>query len=297
MDPAIAMMAKNNYFDAAHYTWVKLDGRKIKQIDHNEIKKLLVEHGDYATPLRTEHIRQPFDHMAVLFKYGGNMPSGIVEETYVVFTVDSNGGLLQSASLWSDLHGGDKRIMTLDFVSGKDQDKIDAIVQKQREKNSYMMDELGLVLSDTKNLLNKTLVSFHNKMPPEIRQDMMNFLIPELRHALSYIPAASAGLLAGDMPVFYRPKHHASNAKRVRKGKAPLYEWTTLELERKTPELPAAPKGGTHASPRLHQRRGHWVTSKLGKKFWRRESVVGDPEKGMIFHDYKGGETNAQTQA
>jgi len=40
------------------------------------------------------------------------------------------------------------------------------------------------------------------------------------------------------------------------------------------------PQGGHHASPTPHDRRGHWVTNKKGKRFWRRAAqVLGGAEK------------------
>lgn len=46
------------------------------------------------------------------------------------------------------------------------------------------------------------------------------------------------------------------------------------------------PQGGTHASPRLHMRRGHWRTLASGKKVFVRESIVGDPDRGVVEKDY-----------
>ncbi len=76
------------------------------------------------------------------------------------------------------------------------------------------------------------------------------------------------------------------NSKRAAKGKGPiLFDWRTVNVE------PAKPKGdhqgGTHASPRLHDRRGHWRTiKKTGKRVWVRNCKVGDASKGVVFHDY-----------
>ena len=47
------------------------------------------------------------------------------------------------------------------------------------------------------------------------------------------------------------------------------------------------PQGGTHASPRWHERRGHWRTMKSGKKVWVKNCEVGDKTLGAVFHDYK----------
>jgi hypothetical protein len=85
---------------------------------------------------------------------------------------------------------------------------------------------------------------------------------------------------------YYAPTKRANHIKRLRHGKVPLFDWKTVTIE------PSKPKrehlGGTHASPRLHDRRGHWrYMKKSGKKVWVKDCKVGDPLKGIIFHDYK----------
>lgn len=87
----------------------------------------------------------------------------------------------------------------------------------------------------------------------------------------SYVPVATKSLI---------------NAKRKAKGKgAVLFDWHTVEI------APTAPKsehqGGTHASPRLHDRRGHWRNTKSGKRVWVRDCKVGDASKGVVFKDYE----------
>ena len=81
---------------------------------------------------------------------------------------------------------------------------------------------------------------------------------------------------------------HTVKRRLVTKGKStrpvPMYDWTTIEIE--PPKPKSAPQGGTHASPRQHDRRGHFRTLKSGKKVWVRQTVVGDPTKGRRFADY-----------
>lgn len=82
----------------------------------------------------------------------------------------------------------------------------------------------------------------------------------------------------------YTPIKRANHAKRIRQGKKPFYDWHVVTIE---PSKPAAPhQGGTHASPRLHEVRGHWV-NRNGKRFWRRPHERGDASLGIAFHDYK----------
>ncbi len=82
------------------------------------------------------------------------------------------------------------------------------------------------------------------------------------------------------------PVKRANWEKKIRQGKVPTYDWTTITIE---PAKPRGPDlGGAHASPRWHERRGHWRTmKKSGKQVWVRNCEVGDKAKGAVFHDYK----------
>lgn len=84
--------------------------------------------------------------------------------------------------------------------------------------------------------------------------------------------------------IAYCATPNKANPKRETKGKKPLYDWHTVTIEPKKPA--AEPKGGTHASPRPHDRRGTWCTSKLGKKYWRKNCVVNKNKEGFVFKDY-----------
>lgn len=82
----------------------------------------------------------------------------------------------------------------------------------------------------------------------------------------------------------YTATPKSNNAKRIRQGKKPLFDWHTVVIEPPKPQTPH--QGGTHASPRLHDVRGHWVT-RGGKKYWRKPHQRGDASRGVVFHDYK----------
>lgn len=75
------------------------------------------------------------------------------------------------------------------------------------------------------------------------------------------------------------------NQKRKAKGKQPLFDWHTVVIERSAPKKES--QGGTHASPRLHDRRGHWRKTKGGKTVWVKSCKVGDASKGVVFKDYE----------
>jgi len=75
------------------------------------------------------------------------------------------------------------------------------------------------------------------------------------------------------------------NAKRKRKGKQPLISWHTVTIEPPTEKRDH--QGGTHASPRLHDRRGHWRSYKSGKRVFVKACKVGSATNGMVFKDYE----------
>lgn len=82
---------------------------------------------------------------------------------------------------------------------------------------------------------------------------------------------------------YYVMKGVSANRKRVAKGKKPLYDWHTVVIEPAAPE--AQPMGGHHASPRPHDRRGHYRTYKSGRRVWVRNTKVGKGG-GFVFKDY-----------
>ena len=76
-----------------------------------------------------------------------------------------------------------------------------------------------------------------------------------------------------------------TNRRKIAQGKMPTYDWRTVVIEPVKPR--SEDKGGTHASPRLHDRRGHLRRLRSGKNVWVKACKVGDPTKGAVFHDYK----------
>lgn len=81
-------------------------------------------------------------------------------------------------------------------------------------------------------------------------------------------------------------KRSPTNARRAAKGKAPLvYSWHTVTIE--APAAKAEHQGGTHATPRLHQRRGHWRMLASGRQVWVRDCMVGDVSRGTVWKDYR----------
>jgi hypothetical protein len=78
-----------------------------------------------------------------------------------------------------------------------------------------------------------------------------------------------------------------TNKRKLAQGKPATYTWTTLDIDPRPIVYPKEHKGGTHASPRFHARRGHWRTTKLGKRVWVKNCSVGNAALGTAFHDYR----------
>lgn len=84
--------------------------------------------------------------------------------------------------------------------------------------------------------------------------------------------------------VEHKPDEKLQKA-RAKRGKQPLFSYWTLELEMERTESTSG-LGGTHASPRVHLRRGHARKLASGKYTWVQACVVGNKKAGMIHKDY-----------
>lgn len=86
-------------------------------------------------------------------------------------------------------------------------------------------------------------------------------------------------------------QEHAPDAKlqkaRAKRGKAPLFSYWTLQLNGKNEG--GDDKSGTHATPRVHLRRGHPRQYAPGKWTWVQAHAVGNRAAGMVHKDYSAG--------
>jgi hypothetical protein len=76
----------------------------------------------------------------------------------------------------------------------------------------------------------------------------------------------------------------ALNARRINKGKLPLYEERILTIKLNAKQGTGT-RTGTHESPRQHLRRGHIRRLETGN-IWVNACVVGDSSKGVIKKSY-----------
>lgn len=76
------------------------------------------------------------------------------------------------------------------------------------------------------------------------------------------------------------------NAKRIRTQKTPFFEYKILVIDQeKASSEPAANPRSSHASPRVHLRRGH-IRRLPGGNIWINSMVVGSKQAGTILKDY-----------
>jgi hypothetical protein len=76
-----------------------------------------------------------------------------------------------------------------------------------------------------------------------------------------------------------------TNRRKIAMGKTPTYDWHTVTIGPK--QSKSESQGGSHASPRLHDRRGHLRRLRNGKNVWVLPCKVGNAALGTVFHDYE----------
>lgn len=129
----------------------------------------------------------------------------------------------------------------------------------------------------------------YTRGPDGLQLNAIDAQIPDKDTVRGLLATVAAWLIALDQKtIAHVPVARKSfiNSKRKAKGLGPiLFDWHTVVIGTSAPKTD--PKGGTHASPRLHDRRGHWRTLKAsGKRVWVRDCKVGNASKGAIFKDY-----------
>lgn len=88
----------------------------------------------------------------------------------------------------------------------------------------------------------------------------------------------------GTQKIEHKPSEKLQKARKAR-GRLPLFSYWTLHLGLGESVTSSGVLGGTHASPRLHLRRGHARQYAPGKYCWVTACVVGSPH-GFIDKDY-----------
>jgi hypothetical protein len=80
-----------------------------------------------------------------------------------------------------------------------------------------------------------------------------------------------------------KPDEKLQKLRRIR-SKKPLFTYKIITITGKKKE--SQPRGGTHASPVTHLRRGHWRHYKSGKRSWVEAALINGKD-GMVVKDYR----------
>lgn len=93
--------------------------------------------------------------------------------------------------------------------------------------------------------------------------------------------------------LFRSEDSHESAPSCYRQAKWAKEGWTYHVLNVTNKRKTKRELGGTHASPRWHERRGHWRTLKSGKSIWIGQCEIGNKERGGVIKDYRFGHSPA----
>lgn len=128
------------------------------------------------------------------------------------------------------------------------------------------------------------LLGGHWKDRDDIEAAREAILAPGARAVLELVEALTCSNVRVETVQSVLP---AVNVRRVRDGKLPLYETKvlTIDIGEAKQSGSGAERGGMHASPRQHLRRGHIRELANGKRIWIQAMTVGG--KGFIRKGYR----------
>lgn len=183
-------------------------------------------------------------------------------------------------------------------------------------KQHWAIPPLGIVIpsrkiDDNLTLFNKTKELYGGSLPQGVKKLPLEVhttdLMPEYasnleqESGLSYVMAtaqqdshdesrAILGLIetlsCNNVTTETIPAPKPLNKQRIAKGKIPMYEFKVLTLDfQDGHESTTKSSVGTHASPRIHLRRGH-IRRLPNKNVWVNATVVGNRKMGVVMKDY-----------
>lgn len=175
---------------------------------------------------------------------------------------------------WEGNSTNHKRMEMHMITVGTDPEEGIVLTAWRAPHNSPPVASPMLVYAVDEGLVKYGPVGQNETIDPKEAQMILGFVSAWLgslsRRAESYVPSVK--------PTF-------TNRRKIAQGKAPTYDWRTVVIE--PVQAKREHQGGTHASPRQHDRRGHLRRLRSGKNVWVRACKVGDASKGVVFHDYQ----------
>jgi len=173
-------------------------------------------------------------------------------------TPSSDQGASHALVLWSEQTDGSVLLIAAQRTRDKKWMTVLPTTITRNEDNSFHYERIGYSERSTKYVMAMHAIA-------------MNFF---------YILGCS------NMATEDNPAPAALNKKRAKAGKFPVLEYKTLVLKLNAPSASAQSGGGTHASPRVHLRRGHIRKIDSGRRVWVQACVVGSTH-GMVLKDYR----------
>jgi hypothetical protein len=117
--------------------------------------------------------------------------------------------------------------------------------------------------------------------------DNMESILPVVYHnVLGTIRTALCAMVCVNINRIEHKPPEKLQKSRAKRGKKPLFSYWTLDIDLPKSRAAGEDYGGTHASPRLHLRRGHPRQFAPGKYCLVQPCVVGNKASGMVHKDY-----------
>ena len=257
MNPLIALAAKHVPFSPVEYTWFDLTNLK-KSYDSmmSGFKNRPLD--DFVHDGLIENLPMPFESIACIMATtsSGNFP----------VTIDRSTNLMENKQ--------NKNILTFAFWA-KD------------------IKQPASICTYQDSIYNNISMRFDHGFERRMIAEGHKNYVQSHREAVSLLLWAIIGISIGAANEEVRTAHRCianpKNHQRMKRGKSPLFEWQTVVIrppENKT----SVSLGGTHASPKPHDRRGHQRRYKSGKVVYIRSTTINKhkiAEEGFIHHDYK----------
>lgn len=219
---------------------------------------------------------------------GSNLSCGAIDysQAYRIDIENVMGTTLSDIRDWKRIHSGSiKKLKTqyeTKFLSASSHMLL--LLEKGKYKEKFLLAEETIRKIKTSGLpedAQRAFIARANDLFSEITS-----LLNHVYHALNLIHKHNI-----QTPVFTTTKDSVFKSKRRnRRGVKPLIEWHTYEYDISKPVFKLNKNTGyrgTHASPREHERRGHYRTmKKSGKQVWVKPSKVGNKSLGEIHKNF-----------
>jgi len=267
--------AKQNAKGAAYFNKIR------KRLQANAIHFQL-PHGGYILPkasdevvIDTDILRPPFPTTVIEYSEGGSALSiGQTPSTKrLVMAVDDGDGVSLFPSYYADDHDmWQPPNLYWRFIYGR------TFALSRTKPRDFYDDDAIQYREGWSNLLSSV------KVPITLEQYASMELININQELCVYMDFCLALSQYETEIVEQKPDAQAQKLRRLR-SKSPLFTYKIITITGKRKVFTES-KGGTHASPVTHLRRGHWRNYKSGKRSWVEASLVNGKD-GLVVKDYK----------